>query len=115
MTAIGTIKVSGSAQATPVEVETNTLAARFVMRPDDFGLLGVYSIGAAINLLSTENALATPSSRIIFAFRYTQSGALAVIKKVIFSYAQYGTPTAKQHTFNLVRATEFIAQDIGQG
>lgn len=48
MAQIGTVQICGNANSTKAEVELNTLAARFVERPNDFALWGSYRVSSSV-------------------------------------------------------------------
>ena len=102
------VKIVGNA-GPDVEVETNTLAMRTVIRPDDYGSLGIYSLGAASGTMAAGLGAAAP----IYSLRYG-SANLALVKKVILSVGDTATAfTAGIFTFQLFVARSFTASDTG--
>jgi hypothetical protein len=92
------------------EVESNTRALRGVLRPTDFGALGVYSVGAATG---TIGAGAGANSE-IFQFRWTDATRLAVIKFVAVSAGNTATAFAAGVTnFDVIAARSFTGAGTG--
>lgn len=91
------------------QVETNSGALRTVVRPNDVGALGAYSLGSVSGVMAAGLAAAAP----IFAFRYGGAN-LALIKRVWLSAASIAAFTAAGvGTFNLFAARSFTASDTG--
>lgn len=102
------LKIAGNAGPN-IEVETNTLAARVVVRPDDYGTQGIYALGGASGTITA--GMAAGSS--VFAFRYAGS-SLCIIKKVVVSAGGTATTfTAGLVNFSLFAARSFSAIDTG--
>jgi len=102
------VKIAGNAGPN-LEVETNTLAARVVIRPDDYGSLGMYQLGAVSGTIGAGMAANAP----IFAFQYTAAN-LALVKRVIISAGDTSTAfTAGIVTFQMFAARSFTALDTG--
>ncbi len=100
------VKIAGSAGPN-LEVESNTLAARVVIRPDDYGSLGMYQLGAVSGTIGAGMSANAP----IYAFQYTAAN-LALVKRVIISAGNTSTGfTAGVVTFQLFAARSFTAMD----
>jgi hypothetical protein len=113
--AIGTIQVAGNANSTPLEVELNTLAARFVARPQDFGTLGSYTAAKGGTFVNALTAQPSPTSNVnLLSFQWPTSGALALIKKVLVSLvlvdAASGTGANVAYPLALFRVHNFQSQ-----
>lgn len=92
------------------EVEANTKALRTTIRAEDWGSLGIYSVGGSNGTTQMSAGLAANSP--IWSFRNGNSSNLIIPKKVILSAACGGTAfTAGAAIFNLYRATSFSASD----
>ena len=94
---------------TNVEVETNTRAMRTVIRPNDYGSLGIYSKAMTSGVMAAGLAAAATC----WQFRWTQASNLALIKKVRVSAGGITAFTAGAVTFNLFPARVFTA--VGSG
>lgn len=104
---ISVIGPSGAIQ----EVETNTKAARFNLRPTDVGALGAFRAGSASGIMAAGLAGASP----IFSFRGPATG-ICVIRRIAFEMGVLGTAfTAGSGLFNLFVARGFSASDTGGG
>lgn len=96
---------------TAAEVEVNTKALRTVIRPDDYGSLGIYKLGANNGASAMAAGLAAAAP--IFSFRNSTTNVYA-IKKVYFAMNSGTTAfTAGEATFNLFAARSFSASDTG--
>lgn len=104
------IQVVGNVNnATPAEVELNTKALRAVIRPNDFGSLGMYSIGGTSGTMAAGLASLSP----IFAWRYPAAN-LCLVKRVLMSAVGGATAfTAGTGLFNIVAARAFTVADTG--
>lgn len=105
-----TVQVVGNTNnTTPVEVELNTRAMRSVIRPNDYGSLGMFSIGSTSGTMVAGLAAASP----IFSWRYPAAN-LCLVKRVLFS-AVSGSTAFTQGTgkFDLFAARSFTASDTG--
>lgn len=93
----------------PLEVETNSRAARIAIRPIDWGALGSYSVGSTSGVIAAGLA----SSSEIFQFRYTAAN-LACVKRVLFQASVTGTGfTAGICTFLLQVGRSYSASGTG--
>ena len=100
------VKVAGSAGPN-VEVETNTLAMRVVVRPDDYGSQGIFSIGMA-----TGTMVAGFGTGTIFSFRYGSTN-LALVRKVIVSAGGLAVFTAGLVNFSMFAGRSYTANMTG--
>lgn len=112
MAAIGNVQIAGNANAGPIEVELNTLAARAVSRPQDWTIYGSYRIGtdrftvcSASAPSSLATITATPTNRIVFNFFNPSEGMLAAVRYISFGCLQ--SAGTAQHQFKLFRATNY--------
>lgn len=104
--------VGNTNNTTAVEVETNTNALRTVVRPDDYGSLGIYHQGANNGTTAMAAALAAASP--IFSFRWGNASNIAVVKRVLFEMGSGGTGfAAGSAQFNMFAARSFTASDTG--
>lgn len=101
--------VGNTNNTTAVEVEVNTKAARAVIRPNDYGSLGIYSLGAASGTMAAALAANSP----VYSFRWGNSTNLGIVRKVIISAGGIGAFTAGQATFQMLVARSFTASDTG--
>jgi hypothetical protein len=102
------VRLAGNAGPN-IEVETNTLAARVVIRPDDYGSLGIYALGGVSGTMTAALGAGSP----IFSFRYGGSN-LAIVKKVVISAGNTATAfTAGLINFSMFAARSFSASDTG--
>src|SRR5260370_9684633 len=105
------IQLVGNANSsTAAEVEANTKALRAVIRPDDWGSLGIYSQSGVSGTMAAGLAANSP----MFSLRNGNASNLIVIKRVLLSA---GNPSrafaAGICTFNMFRCTSFSASDPG--
>lgn len=107
------IQVVGSTNnTTAAEVETGTLAQRVVVRPDDYGSLGIYHQGA--NNGTTAMAAGLAAAAPIFSFRWSNASNLCLVKRVLFTMGSGGTGfTAGSAQFNMFAARSFTVSDSG--
>jgi hypothetical protein len=111
MAPIGTIQLAGNANAGPAEVELNTLAARFVARPNDFQTLGSYFTTGQFSANSANtnwNFSFSTTLAPCFAFQWPVNSAIALIKKINVSMA--GNSLAGIGTFALFKASQYYKQ-----
>ena len=103
--------VGNTNNTTAVEVEANTKAMRAVIRPDDYGSLGMYSIGATSGTMAAGLAGGSP----IFSFRNpTGSTAIVLVKRILLSAVGGSTGfTAGTGLISLFAARSFTASDTG--
>jgi hypothetical protein len=106
------VQIAGNVNSTTlVEVETNTKAARMVIRPDDYGSLGIYKLGLTNGATAMAAGLAANAP--IFSFRNGGTN-LAIVKRVLLSMYSGGTGfTAGSGVFQLFVARSFTASDTG--
>lgn len=96
---------------TAAEVEVNTKALRTVIRPNDFGSLGMYSVGSTNGATVMAAGLAANSP--IYSFRWGDATRFALIKKVIISAGGVVGFAAGVVVFNLFIARSFSVADTG--
>jgi hypothetical protein len=102
-------QIAGATVANIAEVEAATKALRIVLRPDDWGSLGIYSCGGASGVMAAGLA----AGSIVFAARYTGSG-LALVKRIRISAADTATAfAAGVCTFTGQICRSFSAFDTG--
>jgi len=95
---------------TAAEVEVNTKAVRTVIRPDDYGSLGIYAVGGASGTMAAALAAATD----IFQFRWTSTTNFALIKLVSISIGDVvAMTTAQAGAVSLFKATSWTADGSG--
>lgn len=103
--------VGNTNNSTAAEVEVNTKAIRSVIRPDDYGSLGIYREG--VNNGATAMAAGLAAAAPIFSFRWGSTN-IGVVKQVLFTMTSGTTGfTAGLGTFNLFVARSFTASDTG--
>jgi hypothetical protein len=101
------LQIQGNSGTVP-EVEQNTRALRAVLRPNDYGSLGIYSMSAVSGNMSAGLTANSP----IFSFRWTDATRLALLRRVLFSARNTGTAfTAGVASFQLFAARSFMASD----
>jgi hypothetical protein len=101
------LQIQGNS-GTVAEVEQNTRALRAVLRPNDYGSLGIYSMSAVSGNMSAGLTANSP----IFSFRWTDATRLALLRRVLFSAGNTGTAfTAGVASFQLFAARSFTASD----
>lgn len=107
----GTQIVGNTNNTTVVEVEQNTNAARVVVRPDDYGSLGIFHQGANNGTTAMSAGLTAASP--IFSFRYINSNVV-LVKRVLLTFGSGGTGfAAGSAQFNMFAARGFSASDSG--
>lgn len=106
------IQIVGNANnTTAAEVEANTKALRTVIRPDDWGSLGIYKIGVTNG--GSAMAAGLGAAAPIFSFRNSTAN-IYVVKRVLFDMAGTATVfTAGEALFTLFVARSFSASDTG--
>lgn len=103
--------VGNTNNTTAMEVEANTKAGRVVIRPDDYGSLGIYRIGVTNGATQMTAGLAGASP--IFSFRNSTAN-IYVVKRVLLDVAGTATAfTAGEALFTLFAARSFTASDTG--
>src|SRR5947209_2865739 len=104
--------VGNTNSTTAAEVEVNTKALRSVIRPSDYGSLGIYSIAQASGTMAAGLGAAAP----IFAFRFPSGGAatLVAVKKILFGAVGGSTAfAAGTGKFDLFAARSYTVSDTG--
>lgn len=101
--------VGNTNSSTAVEVEVNTKAMRAVIRPNDYGSLGIYSLGATSGVMAAALAANSP----VYSFRWGNGTNLAVLRKVQISAGGIAAFTAGIVTFQMFLARSFSASDTG--
>lgn len=102
--------VGNTNNTTAAEVEANTKALRSVIRPNDYGSLGIYSLGAVSGVMAAGLAANSP----IYSFRWSDASNLALIRKVILSAGNTGTAfAAGVASFNCFVARSWSVSDTG--
>src|SRR5262245_58271222 len=102
-------QLAGNTAANLVEVETASKAMRAVLRPDDYGSLGIYSLAAASSTMTAGLAANSP----IFSFRWGDATRFALLKRLLSSAGSIAAFTAGFCTFQAFKATSFSASDTG--
>lgn len=103
--------VGNTNSSTAAEVEVNTKAVRTVIRPDDYGSLGIYKLGANNGASAMAAGLAAAAP--IYSFRNSTAN-IYVVKQVLLAMNSGTTGfTAGEATFNLFVARSFTASDTG--
>lgn len=104
-------QIQGFTQANIMEVEAATKAARVTLRPEDYGSLGIYSVGNTSGLVGAGAA----SNATIFSARWTHATNLCLVKRVTLSMAAGPTAfAAGVALFNLFVARSWTVSDSGQ-
>lgn len=112
------IQIVGNANSAAMEVELNTLAARFNVRPQDITYLGSYAAGntyAAVNTLVGQPA---PSVNFVMAVMRGpfDAGIIYLFRKILISLMQNqaatGTGAAVPYTVGLVKIQNLYQQGI---
>lgn len=104
--------VGNTNNTTAAEVEVNTNALRTVVRPNDYGSLGIYHEGANNGTTAMSAGLAAAAP--IFSFRWGNASNLALVKRVLFEMGSGGTGfTAGSAQFNMFVARSFTVSDSG--
>lgn len=103
--------VGNTNNTTPAEVELNTKAVRTVIRPDDYGSLGIYNIG----MFNGATAMAAQTTAgDVFQWRNGNVSNFIVVKRVLFTMLSGGTGFAAGDTIvQLFRATSYSANGTG--
>jgi hypothetical protein len=102
-------QIAGATVANIAEVEAATKALRVVLRPDDYGALGVYSLGGTSGVMAAGLA----GNAIVFGFRYSGSNVL-LLKRVRLSMGGIVGFTAGVATFNMFIDRSFSVNHSGQ-
>jgi hypothetical protein len=103
------LQIAGATPANIAEVEANTKALRTVIRPIDFGSLGIYSGGGPSGVMAAGLAAAAP----VFSWRWTHATNVAAVKRVLISAGGIAAFAAGVCTFNMVAARSFTVSDSG--
>lgn len=110
---VASLQIQGFTTANILEVDANTKAARVTLRPEDYGTLGIYSLGAPSGIMAASLAANSP----VFSFRWGDATRFALLKRVLLSLAcdttAFGTPGAG--VFNMFIARSFSVADTGGG
>lgn len=103
------VQIQGNS-GTVAEVESNTRAQRSVLRPTDFGALGVYQATHVSGVMAAGLA----ASAEIFQLRWTHASNLCLIRQVQISAASDTVAfTAGRGNFNLAVARSWTADGSG--
>jgi hypothetical protein len=103
-------QIQGFTTANIAEVEAATKALRATLRSEDYGALGVYSLGGVSGIMAAGLAANAP----IFSLRWTQASNLMLIKRVTLSAAGDTVAfTAGAAKFDLLVARSYSATDTG--
>lgn len=103
--------VGNTNNTTAAEVEANTKAIRTVIRPDDYGSLGIYRLGANNGATAMAAGLAAAST--VYSFRNSTAN-LYIVKQVLLQMNAGTTGfTAGLGTFAMFAARSFTASDTG--
>ena len=94
---------------TNAEVEPGTRALRTVIRPNDYGALGIYSKALTSGVMAA--GLAANAS--VFQFRWGSATNICLVKKVLLSAGGIAAFTAGSLTFNMVPARAFTINGAG--
>jgi len=100
------LQIQGNS-GTVAEVEQGTRALRTVLRPNDYGSLGIYSIAQASGVMSAGLTANSP----IFSFRWTDATRFCLLRRVLFSAGAIAAFTAGVANFQLFAARSFTASD----
>lgn len=105
------IQIVGSTNnTTAAEVEVNTKALRTVIRPNDYGSLGIFSVSGTSGTMAA--SLAANSE--IFQFRWTSTTNFALIKHVLISAGSVAAmTTAQAAAFNIIKSSAWTADGTG--
>jgi hypothetical protein len=76
-------QIAGNTIGNILEIEAATKAARVVLRPEDYGSLGIYSLAASNGASAMAAGLAAASP--IYSFRWGNASNLALVKRVTLS------------------------------
>lgn len=105
-------QIQGFTIANIMEVETNTKAGRVTLRPEDYGTLGAYSLGASSAIMAAGLANDAP----ILSARWTHASNLCLVKRLIISAGcdtvSFGAAVGAFY-FNLFVARSFTVSDTG--
>lgn len=105
-------QISGFTSTNIMEVEALTKAARVTLRPEDYGALGVYSLGSSNG--TTQMAAGLAANANIFSARWTHASNLALIKRVQLSMGCGATAfAAGVAQFHCLVARSFTVVDSG--
>lgn len=113
-----TIQLAGNQNAGPSEVELNTLAMRFAVRPQDIGFLGSYAAGDTYTVVNQLTAQPSPNSNLVVASIRgpLSSGSIHLVRKLLISLllSQQATGTGANTIFviSLIKAQNFVSQGI---
>jgi len=92
------------------QIDPTHRAIRVSVRPPEVGVFASVSIALVSGVMAAGLAAGSP----IYAFRWTASGILAIIRRVRLTAGTDATAFAQGSTiFDLIRATGFTVQDTG--
>lgn len=94
---------------TNAEVEGNSRALRTIIRPDDYGSLGIYNKAMTSGVMAAGLAAAAT----VFQFRWSSASNVCLIRRVKISAGGITAFTAGVATFNLFPARSFTANGSG--
>lgn len=107
-----TAQIQGFTVGNIMEVEANTKAGRVTLRPEDYGSLGAYSLGASSGIMAAGLAADAP----IFSARWTHATNLCLVKRLIISAGcdtvSFGAAVGAFY-FNAFAARSFTVVDSG--
>lgn len=103
-------QIQGFTTANVAEVEAATKALRTTLRSEDYGALGIYSLGGFSGIMAAGLAANSP----VFSCRWTQASNLMLVKRIIVSAAGDSTAfTAGAAKFDLLVARSYSVVDSG--
>lgn len=98
-------QLQGFTTANIAEVEANTRALRTVLKPDDYGSLGIYAIGLTSGIM----AAGLTAASVVYSFRFAPGGGnLAIVKRILISAGD----TATAFTAGVVTFKAFVARSF---
>jgi hypothetical protein len=105
-------QIAGNTIGNILEVDALTHAAHVTLQPEDFGSLGIFSLGSSNG--ATQMAAGIAASSPIYSFRWGNASNLALVKRVLLSVGAGATAfTAGVATFNMIAARSFSVSDTG--
>lgn len=105
------IQIVGSTNnTTAAEVEQNTNAIRTTVRPEDYGSLGIFHLGANNGTTGMTAGLGAASPIFSFCYRTTN---VVLVKRVLFEMGSLTGFAAGSAQFNMFAARSFTAPDSG--
>lgn len=112
------MQIAGSANSAPLEVDANTLAAHFILRPQDFRSLGSYHAGATYTYVNAQTSQPLPATNAVLASMRAQNtpGMIYLIRKVNVAMMMFqvagGTVGNAVWTVQLARVQQFGSQYV---